>query len=430
MESGMNPILSEDSLSNFFFHRALAGRKIGRAVTSRSSDELGMHIEDFSRHLGGSVTWTRHFAVNLKSWVQNRGSHQQATEALCGQLSEAGLPKAPRRLLAAAQLCGALGLHVVSLELEMRAWEVIERRAKTARHRDDLVQQIQVATYRGDMTRALNFSEKLKKALSSKQKSLFSYIDLLNYVSVWSGAGTLTFPSSTGIQSPTSERWNALVTGRQLFLYGPGTVDNNEPAIPQGSLVMRIAGPGSYRWHAKNDLALGRTDVVYIIPETLAAIGDTDGQRQEIFGRYEFICIKRSNAPYLPNSRKVEAGSRLFLRGHPNVVPLMCIDALRVPGTSVRVLGSDFFASPVAYRSDSRRESPGGVPQNSSGSTGHDYDRSTLMASHNAFENRALVKNLHKAGRIEGDYGFEKALALSDFEYAQTLDEIYGTRRG
>ena len=426
----MNPILSEDSLSDFFFHRALAGRKIGRAVTSRSSDELGMHVDSYSRHLGGSDSWTRHFAANLKSWVQNSGSHQQATEALSGPLSAVGLPEAPRRLLAAAQLCGALGLHVVSLELEVRAWDVIESRAKTARHRNDLVQQIQVAIYRGDMTRALNFSEKLKKALSSKQKSLFSYIDLLNYVSVWAGAGTLTFPSARGIESQTSERWNALVTGQKLYLYGPGTVGKNEPAIPQESLVMRIAGPGSYRWGDNNDLALGRTDIVLIIPETLADIGDTDAQKQEIFGGYEFVCIKRSHAPYLPNSRKVEAGSRLFLRGHPNVVPLMCIDALRVPGTSLRVLGSDFFASPVAYRSDSRREGPGGVPQNSSGSTGHDYDRSTLMASHNAFENRALVKNLHKAGRIEGDYGFEKALALSDFEYAQTLDEIYGTRRG
>ncbi len=426
----MNSIFRLASLTDFFFLRSVAGRKTGRGVTSRSPAELALYIEDFSRHLGGSVTWTRHFANNLRSWVQNHVTHLQATEALRGQLSEAGRPIVPRRLLAAAQLCGALGLHVVSLELEVRAWDVIESRAKTARHRDDLVQQIQVAIYRGDMTRALNFSEKLKKALSSKQKSLFSYIDLFNYVSVWSGAGTLTFPSPPRIQSPTSERWNALVTGRQLFLYGPGIVDKNEPAIPQESLVMRIAGPGSYRWGDNNDLALGRTDIVYIIPETLADIGDTDAQKQEIFGGYEFVCIKRSHAPYLPNSRKVEAGSRLFLRGHPNVVPLMCIDALRVPGTSLRVLGSDFFASPVAYRSDSRREGPGGVPQNSSGSIGHDYDRSTLMASHNAFENRALVKNLRKAGRIEGDYGFEKALALSDFEYAQTLDEIYGPRRG
>ena len=429
MESEMNPILSADSLSNFFFHRTLAGRKTGRAVTSRPPNELGLYIDGFSRHLGGSGPWTHHFAATLKSWAQDHGRHQQATEALTGQLSAVGLPKAPRRLLAAAQLCGALGLHVVSLELEMRAWEVIERRAKTARHRDDLVQQIQVATYRGDMTRAVNFSERLEKALSIKQKSLFSYIDLLNYVSVWAGSGTLTFPNSPRIQIPTSERWSALVAGQQLNLYGPGRVDKNQPPFPEESLVLRIAGPGSFQWNAKNDRALGRTDVVYIIPETLSAIGDTDAERQEIFGGYEFVCIKRSSAPYLPNSRKVEAGSRLFLRGHPNVVPLMCIDLMRVAGTSIRVTGSDFFASSVAYRSNSRRVGPGGAPQDSSGSAGQYFDRSTLMASHNAFENRALVKNLHKAGRITGDDGFEKALALSDFEYAQTLDEIYGTRR-
>ena len=426
----MNPPFRSDSVRDFFFLRSIAGHKTGRDVTSRAPAELAVYVAAFSRYLGGTGAWTRSFATTIGGWVHSHTTHQQATESLRGLVSAQGIPAGPRQLLAAAQLCGALGLHVVSLELEVRAWDVIESRAKTARHRDDLVKKIQVAIYRGDMTRALHFSEKLKKALSGKQKSLFSYIDLLNYVSVWSGAGTLTFPSARGIESQTSERWNALVTGKKLYLYGPGTVHKSEPAIPQESLVMRIAGPGSYRWGAKNDLALGRTDVVYINPETLAAIGDTDAQRQEIFGGHEFVCIKRSHALYLPNSRKVEAGSRLFLRGHANVVPLMCIDALRVPGTSLRVLGSDFFASPVAYRSDSRREGPGGVPQNSSGSTGHDYDRSTLMASHNAFENRALVKNLHKAGRIEGDYGFEKALALSDFEYAQTLDEIYGTRRG
>lgn len=425
----MNPTFGLGSLTNFLFRRSVAGQKTGRGVTSGSPAEIAAYVDNFSRHLGGSGSWRNHFATNLKSWVQDHGTHQQATEALCGQLSEVGLPIGPLRLLAAARLCGALGLHVVSLELEMRAWEVIESSASKAHHRDDLVQQIQVAIYRGDIPRAVNFSEKLEKALSNKQRSLFSHVDLLNYVSVWSGSATLTFPSSPGIQSKTLERWSALVAGQQLNLYGPGTVDKNQPAFPKESLVVRIAGPGSYQWTAKNDLALGRTDVVYIIPETLSAIGDTDLQRQEIFGGFEFVCIKRGTASYLPNSRQVEAGSRLFLRGHPNVVPLICIDVMRVAGTSIHVTGSDFFASSVAYRSDSRRVGPGGAPQDRSGSIGQSYDRSTLMASHNAFENRALVKNLHKAGRITGDDGFEKALALSDFEYAQTLDEIYGTRR-
>ena len=111
------------------------------------------------------------------------------------------------------------------------------------------------------------------------------------------------------------------------------------------------------------------------------------------------------------------------------MVPLICLDVLRVKETSLKIIGSDFFASPVSYRRDSRRTSSPGNLQDPKGSGGNPYDRSTLMASHNVFENRALVKNLYEAGKIEGDTSFNEALEMTHSEYAEILDEIYGKER-
>ena len=111
------------------------------------------------------------------------------------------------------------------------------------------------------------------------------------------------------------------------------------------------------------------------------------------------------------------------------MVPLVCIDALRVPEVKVSVLGSNFFASSIAYRQDSLRSNPDKSSQTSAGSSGRQFDRTTLMASHNAIQNRAVVKNLVTAGHITGDKEFLEAVNLSNLDYVRRLDEIYGQER-
>jgi carbohydrate-selective porin OprB len=111
------------------------------------------------------------------------------------------------------------------------------------------------------------------------------------------------------------------------------------------------------------------------------------------------------------------------------MVPLICIDVIRLEGTTAYVAGSDFFASATAYREDSRRVTTDGARQTPQGSNGKRFDRTTLMASHNVFQNRRVVANLAEAGRISGDTDFSAACALTDLEYARRLDFLYGKHK-
>jgi len=70
-----------------------------------------------------------------------------------------------------------------------------------------------------------------------------------------------------------------------------------------------------------------------------------------------------------------------------------------------------------------------GASQSQAGSAGAVFDRSTLMASHNAIQNRAIVANLVQVGRICGDSEFLEAVSLSNLEYARRLDRLYGQHK-
>lgn len=63
------------------------------------------------------------------------------------------------------------------------------------------------------------------------------------------------------------------------------------------------------------------------------------------------------------------------------------------------------------------------------GSLGQPFERCRNLASHNVFENRAVVKNLVNAGLVSGDAPFLQSLESSDEEYAEILEQIYGMRK-
>lgn len=419
------PLFPRYALSSYFWRKSLAGGKIGRSLTSSSEQELVSFSRRFEAKIGGSSKWRKDYFATLREWIVGETNHESVTDRLVTLACEGGSPSAPHQTLALSQLSGALGLHVASLALEKRAWKQIVKNV-SHRHPDDVLRWLQVTIYQGLLPEAIQAADKLRKALTREEMGRYSYSDVFNYISVWSGEDSASFPLPH--DSVTAD-WNRELNSRRVTIYGPGLVADGTPDVPEDELVIRIAGPGSYEWTNPSDHAQGRTDIVYVIPETLQNIGNNDEERKQLFLRHRYICVKRGNAPYLPNSRRVETGSRLFLRGHPNVVPLICLDVLRVQGARVHVIGSDFFANSVAYREDSKRTVAPGPAENSAGSPGAQFDRSTLLASHNAFQNRALVKNLVNAGRVEGDATFRSVVDLSEEQYASRLDEIYGKSR-
>ena len=410
-------------LQRWLLRKSLAGEKIGRSLTSGETRTITSAIRKISQNLGGRNQWKTEFAQVVSAWIEGTVDHKEATDLILGNVSDG--PKLPEGSAIASQLSAAFGLFEASLGFEQRSLSELANRSLEGHAREQRLEAIQYAIHTGQPGLAASLSEELLRQKKPKSQFPYSVRDLLHYVSVWNGDQ----PETTLFPEEDNLRWVEYLHGKEVLLYGPGNTPHNTKPASKRELVARIAGPGSHSWSQNEDLAQGRADIVYLIPDTLEAIGSAPDERIKKLGHFDFVCIKRGKAPYLENSRKVEAASRLFLRGHPNMVPLAVIDLLRTSGTSIRVIGSDFFASESAYRPDSIRTTPEGRPQTNQGSSGNRYDRSTLMASHNAFQNRRLVKNLLDSGRVTGDDAFLEACSLSDLAYARRLDLHYGQHR-
>ena len=411
-------------LRRWIFLHTTTGEKFGRDITSATPEAISRAITAGFANLGGRRSWRILIVKKLSAWVSGNIDHSEATTFIKNVTTHG--PVIGDQCFAAARIMAALGLFEASLAHEERGIHFLHRGHLWNGNPSHRLRKVQSAIHREDRDGAIEGVRQFLAHHDSPEKLPLSVLDLLHYVNVWANSTNSKIQSLVIRESPT---WSDYVGGKKIVVYGPGNIHPTEPAIGASDVVARIAGPGSYSWQSKGDLAQGRANLVYTIPETLESLGTTPEERRETVSQFDFLCIKRGEAPYLPNSRKVEAGSRLFLRGHPNMVPLAVIDVLRAPGTTVRVIGSDFFASESSYRPDSIRTTPEGKPQTNQGSTGNRFDRSTLMASHNAFQNRRLVKNLLDSGRVTGDDAFLEACSLSDLDYARRLDLHYGQHR-
>ena len=245
---------------------------------------------------------------------------------------------------------------------------------------------------------------------------------------------THPFADRSGESVGCRSDWTESVRNQPVVVYGPGNA-TQLPELPNEFLVARIMGPGVFTWDSPEDLVSNRTDIVYSISANIEKGLRETGEsfRQAILG-YKFLCIKRGETYELPNARTVRGFGGLFMSGHPQMVPLSILD-IQWSGAAPVVVGGDFFTSEVAYRESDRRmvgwsdQSQPLRPQSPSGSDGGDFDRCSLMASHNIFENWSLIKFLHDSGYVRGDAGFESAMDYSFAGLALRYDEILGSQR-
>lgn len=416
------PLLTE--LYRYKLRRSRQTMKLGRSLSSSDIERIITTVVAILSDSGGNKVWQTAFLKALSGWLHNTTSHGETTQRVTELSYER--KALPEQAFLVSQICATFGLFESSLAFEHAALKSYPQSGTWLFGIRKLLELLALSVHLGDLEMASHYSSRVVATNRELSRLPFSAIDLLHYVQVWKG--DVLFRDKNFL-SYLNQQWSSYASGRSFLIIGPGQIPAFTPAPSESELVVRIAGPGSYSWKFTKDIASGRTNVVYLIPETLESIGQTPAERVQKLGDFDFICISRGEATYLRNSRKVEAASRLFLRGHPNMVPLAVIDLLRLRGTNIRVIGSDFFASSSSYRADSIRTTPDGRAQTNQGSTGNRYDRSTLMASHNAFQNRRLIKNLLDSGRVTGDDAFLEACSLSDLDYARRLDLHYGQHR-
>lgn len=414
------------------YRNRLGTTKLGRNLTQGESDLLVAYATKVFNLSRQTQAWRRHSVDSFESWGLQGQPHSSITQDMLKLAAKFNSARAiPESAFAIEQILSAVGLFEAGFAFAELGQELILQQVRENPSEDNLIRAIQVAIVRGDRESALVSREKLLEVRNKPnlmRRRWKNIDDLENYLNLWQGKAC-SYPDPPRHTSPLESAWRLFLVGKMSVVYGPGLSTGPPIKISKDNPVIRIAGPGSFTWTNKADFAMGRTDIVYLIRETLERIGSDERERIQILSPYRFVGVKRSTTPYLPTARRVETASQLFLRGHPNMVPLACIDILRVPRTTVCVIGANFFASEISYRQGGVRVNPDGTSQSQAGSAGAVFDRSTLMASHNAIQNRAIIANLVQVGRICGDSEFLEAVSLSNLEYAQRLDRIYGQHK-
>lgn len=417
--------------------RSLVFRRggISRPVTKGPSGVFRAHISQslVGKHPSPKYRrWMGKAVDILSSWHAAELTHSVATSLLDTLLSE----RPSRGLLwddylELSRQAMRVGLYRASLGFQQACWSSLDRAVRTESDTVTSIFHLKALIHQGRLEEASNRAQSLVR--QRLVPTVRAELDELRSYLVQCGYGQESMFLNQGEDS-LERKWLARVSGCNVLVYGPGATQNLPSPIPL-FLVARVMGPSVYRWDSDNDLVGNRTDIVYSVPENLSegfASGSEDFRRE--VSALPFICVKRGRKFLPPNARSVMGFGALFLRGHPNMVPLIVLDVLASSGIP-HVIGSDFFTSKVAYRQSDRRAVGWASPtvsaakQSAQGSAGGDFDRSSLMSSHNSIENWALVQNLYRAGKVSGDQNFEAVMEYDLSQLMEIYDQVIGSRR-
>lgn len=360
--------------------------------------------------------------------------HAEASERVRTAASD--LPEgrfAPRPLMAAETFVRATGLFVASLPFRPLIHAALARRASDTGRADDVVRASVSAVHAGDRDRAEGTIARLAPAAVERDAAADT---VARYLDVWAGRPVGPLPAPTRAAHEVADRRFAGRIGEgPVLVYGPGPTTSLPPlhGLPSDELrVIRILMPEVYAWDSPQDLVAGRSDVAYLNHEAQLWLSDLpEERRRDIAGRFSVLVAKKSADMLVgvdhPGLRVAWSAAPLFLTGSENTVPAILFDLLALADVPVGVVGTTFFASDTSYRPDNRRfQFYEGVKVDGQGRTGLVLERCTMLASHNALENRTLVANLVAAGRVTGDAEFTEAVSLTDEAYLERLDRLYG----
>lgn len=420
-----------DDIESLKFSRTLASKKIGRGTTSQSTDRLLPFIDSFCRSLGVPAKVARPLARPLKEYLSGELSHTDASTELFDSVPRLVAVAKVRPLFALSNLVGAFGFFQVSQGIESLTLAKLRRAPRIGPFERSswVTRQLQASLLAGDLEAVRRQGVRFENRNRQKIEASESYRVLSDYARTIVRRG-LGNPNNPPNAPRIGDDWMSAMRGKSFLVVGPGEILDHCLNVNEFDYIVRIAGPGAFDWTSTSDLFEGRAEVVYLNPENLENLKESSSRDPKLLSGVDWVCVKKTVHVSLPTRmRSVDTGGLLFLRGHANLIPLICVDLSRIPGTKIRIVGSTFFASQTAYRPDSVRFGPDGRRAMENGSRGMQYERSTIISSHNPFQNLSIVRNLVNIGRVSGDQKFAEICGISEREYAQRLDSIYGELR-
>lgn len=254
-----------------------------------------------------------------------------------------------------------------------------------------------------------------------------NWFDIAHYIWIWSGG-------ISGVKAFDIEpQWDELLRDKPVTILGPAETSITKGSLKKNSLVARVIMQDVLSWDSGVDPLGGQCDLAYASRETRNWLRET-GAWDEL-GKFHVTSLRVDEGADLgPENaalRRAHDPRKLMLGGSsPNMIPLMAWDIMRVPGVSLTMGGTTFFASQEAYTAGNRRfKHTTGRTTDETGSTGELFERCPTFARHNVLENLTLLANWVREGAISADKPMTRVVGLSAEDYIAELDELYGIER-
>ena len=247
----------------------------------------------------------------------------------------------------------------------------------------------------------------------------------------WNDAGQLVWLLTGGDQGRRSvappSSWRDALEGRKILALGPAPTSLGRRGWAD-ALIARVATPGVTGW-PDDDVVGGRVDLTYANSDSGKWF--VTNRETQLFDRVEFASFRTSvwKQLGLDNGRTAYHHKRLLPMpfDKTNMVPLIAWDVLHVPGVSVHIAGTTFFASATAYTAqDVRLKEDRGGHTDQRGSTGIRFERCLSFSGHHLSAHHTLMALLAKAGAISFDAEGQAVVELSTQEYLADIDRLYG----
>jgi len=253
------------------------------------------------------------------------------------------------------------------------------------------------------------------------------WFDIAHYIWIWSGG-------ISGVKAFDIEpQWDELLRDKTVTILGPAETSLTTRSLKKESLVARVIMQDVLSWDADSDPLGGQCDLAYASRETRNWLRETNAWDQ--LDSFRVTSLRVDEGTELGSEtaalRRAHDPRKLMLGGSsPNMIPLMAWDIMRVPGVTLTMGGTTFFASQEAYTAGNRRfKHTSGRATDETGSTGELFERCPTFARHNVLENLTLLANWVHEGAISADKPMTRVVALSPEDYMDELDTLYGIER-
>jgi len=378
----------------------------------------------FDHQLSGEKSNQKKLVDTSLQLLLNEISHEQATDSFLEVIVELKLEENQLGAFFALEVaCQTLGLFTASNSVRTLIHHKVAQQ--------NLRRETWQGLYRGILSEIdqgnFDASQRIYKKLVTTSRSIGPFrrgiVDELDmYMFLWSN-GNLGRISTRD----EDKKFARILSGVDVHIVGPAL--GSDVSLTKNAMVARVMKPNVTVWEDIFSQCVN-PPIVYCSGETTQWIENLSDRG--FLREFSSVAIRPSSslAKSGINVRQVQTVNHLILRGSPLMLTYMIFDLIRAKPSKMVISHFDFYTKPVAYRIGSRKTISSGTKDEKVvsplGSDGQRFSRCDSFALHGVTYNRNLIKNIFSSSLIEADSSLEESLSLTNKQYCEVLDKIYG----